>query len=194
MTSLVMLLSMIAMTYTGVILFIAPHGKIAYWANWEFLWLTKGQYTQLHSTFMVLFIVATLLHIYYNFKPIVNYLSNQAKELVVFTKEMIFATVLTVLFAVGTLCEVIPFSSFLSLGENAKEYWSKIYGEPPYNRAELSSLKTFIKKTGLNEKNALEYLKNNNIVFESTEEKLVDIAQKNHLSPNEIYEIMLNLE
>ena len=193
-TSLVMLLSMILMTYTGIILFIAPQGKIAYWSNWEILALTKTQYGELHSTFMVLFIIATLLHIYYNFRLIVNYLSNKAKEVVVFTKEMVVATLLTVVFIVGTLYEVVPFSSFLSLGDSAKEYWEQRYGKPPYSRAENSQLKTFIKKTGLNEKDALEQLKKNEIVYNSLDDKLIDIAKKNHLSPNRVYEIMMNLK
>jgi hypothetical protein len=136
-TSLVMLLSTLMLTYTGIILFIAPHGKIAYWANWEFLGLTKGEYTSLHNTFFVLFLLAFILHVYYNFKSIKNYLSNEAKKLVVATKEMIIATILTMVFIVGTLMTVPPFTTFLSLGEDAKEYWTEVYGEPPYNHAEL---------------------------------------------------------
>ena len=177
-------------TYTGIILFIAPQGKIAYWANWEFLGLSKGEYTSLHNTFFVLFLVAFILHVYYNFKPIKTYLSNEAKELVIATKEMILATILTIIFIVGTLMTVPPFTTFLSLGESAKEYWVKIYEEPPYNRAELSSLKQFIKKTGLDETKAIQALKDSNIVFSGLEEKLVDIAKNNNKSPNEIYTIM----
>lgn len=134
--------------------------------------------------------MAFILHVYYNFKPIKTYLSNEAKELVIATKEMILATILTIIFIVGTLMTVPPFTTFLSLGESAKEYWVKIYEEPPYNRAELSSLKQFIKKTGLDETKAIQALKDSNIVFSGLEEKLVDIAKNNNKSPNEIYTIM----
>jgi magnesium-transporting ATPase (P-type) len=189
-TSLVMLLATLMLTYTGVMLFIAPQGKIAYWANWEFLGLNKGEYTSLHNTYFVLFLVAFVLHVYYNFKPIKNYLSNEAKELVVATKEMIVATIFTVVFIVGTLMTVPPFTTFLSLGNDAKEYWTEVYGEPPYNHAELSSLKVFIKKTGLDETKAVQALKDSNIVFSGLDEKLVDVAKNNKKSPNDIYEIM----
>ena len=60
-TSLVMLWSMIMMTYTGIILYIAPHGRVANWTNWELFWWDKHQFAQIHTTFMALFIVATLL-------------------------------------------------------------------------------------------------------------------------------------
>ncbi|MFA6788299.1 MAG: DUF4405 domain-containing protein [Arcobacteraceae bacterium] len=189
-TSLVMLLATLMLTYTGVMLFIAPQGKIAYWANWEFLGLNKGEYTSLHNTFFVLFLVAFVLHVYYNFKPIKNYLSNEAKELVVATKEMIIATIFTVVFIIGTLMTVPPFTTFLSLGEDAKEYWTEVYGEPPYNHAELSSLKVFIRKTGLDETKAVQALKDSNIIFSGLDEKLLDVAKNNNKSPNDIYEIM----
>ena len=191
-TSLLMLLSMIAMTYTGIILFVSPQGRIANWANWELFGLLKGDYEALHSTFMVVFIVASLLHIYYNFRPIVSYLSNQAKELIIFTKEMVISIVITLSFIIGTLYEMPPFSTFLSLGDKAKDYWVGIYGEPPYGHAELSTLKVFIKKTKLDEEEALENLKKANITFDSLDEKLIDIAKRNKKSPNDIYEIMDN--
>lgn len=190
LTSLILLWSMIAMTYTGIILFIAPQGRIANWANWELLGLTKSEYTALHSTFMVIFVIASLLHIYYNFKPIVSYLTNQAKELVIFTKEMVVATIVTLIFVIGTLYEMPPFSTFLSFGDKAKDYWIGIYGEPPYGHAELSSLKVFIKKTKLDEQEALSNLQQAGIVFDSLDEKLIDIAKRNNKSPNDIYEIM----
>jgi len=64
-----------------------------------FLGLTKTEAGEVHSTFMILFVLATILHIYYNLKPI----KNSARELIVFTKEMIVATVLSTVFLAGTL-------------------------------------------------------------------------------------------
>ncbi|PLY15627.1 MAG: hypothetical protein C0628_02175 [Sulfurimonas sp.] len=189
-TSLTMLLTMLIMSYTGIILFIAPEGRVARWIDWSFLGLTKTEAGEVHSTFMILFVLATILHIYYNLKPIVSYLKNSARELIVFTKEMIIATLLTIVFLVGTLTSAAPFENFLELKEVAKEYWKNIYGEPPYGRAELSSLKAFIRKNQLNEKNSLNALKTNSIKFESSNEKLTDIAKANSVSPQKLYEIM----
>jgi len=83
-----------------------------------------------------------------------------------------------------------PFNTFLSFGETAKDYWIDIYGEPPYGHAELSSLKVFIKKIKLDEKEAITNLQQAGIIFDSLDEKLIDIAKKNNKSPNDIYEIM----
>lgn len=54
-TSLTMLFAMLVMTYTGIILFITPPGRIANWSNWEIFGLTKEEYAQIHTTFMVSF-------------------------------------------------------------------------------------------------------------------------------------------
>lgn len=188
-TSLTMLLSMIVMTYTGIMLFIAPPGRIANWANWDILGLTKEQYGALHSTMMLLFIVATLLHVYYNWKPMTNYMKNSAKQMIVFTKDMIIAFVVTLLFVIGTLSETAPFSSFMMFGEDVKESWEKEYGTAPYSHAELSSLKSFCKKLGYDLQKSEEILKSNGITYELTQ-SLSQIAKDNSLSPQFIYNLL----
>lgn len=73
-TSLTLALSFLLMTYTGIMLFLCPHERVAYWSDWHFLGLTKSQYGDLHTASMIVFILFGILHIYYNWKPIVSYL------------------------------------------------------------------------------------------------------------------------
>ncbi len=134
-----MLCSIIVMTYTGIMLFIAPPGRIANWANWKLLGLGKEDYAQIHITFMVLFVVMTILHVFYNWKPITSYMKIKAKEMIVFTKDMIVALVLTLIFIFGTIFAVPPFTTFLDFGDGIKHSWEKEYGTAPYSHAELSS-------------------------------------------------------
>ncbi len=188
-TSLTMLLAMFIMTYTGIMLFIAPPGRIANWANWEIFTLSKEQYASIHTVFMVLFVIATILHIYYNWKPMTSYMKNQAKELIVFTKEMVVATIVTSIFLVGTLYQIAPFSSFLDFGEGIKDSWEKTYGSAPYSHAELSSLKNFCKKMGYDLQKSEEILKQNNITFLITQ-SLSQIAKENSVSPQFIYQLL----
>lgn len=187
-TSLTMMFVMIIMTYTGVILFITPPGRIANWANWELLGLSKEQYAQLHSTFMVLFIIMTLIHIFYNWKPLTSYMKNKAKELIVFTKDMIVSILLTLLVLVGTIYEYSPFTNFLDFGESIKNSWEKEYGTAPYSHAELSSLKSFTKKLGYDLEKVKELLLLNNIKYEETQ-SLSQIAKANGISPQYIYNL-----
>ncbi len=188
-TSLTMLLSMIVMTYTGIMLFITPPGRIANWANWELLGLSKEQYADLHSTFMVLFVVATLLHIYYNWKPMTSYMKNTAKQMIVFTKDMVIASVITIIFLIGAIYQITPFSTFLDFGTDIKESWEKQYGTAPYSHAELSSLKSFCKKVGFDLTKSEAILKKNNIQYE-LEKSLSQIAKENKVSPQFIYNLL----
>ncbi|PLY07145.1 MAG: hypothetical protein C0625_05890 [Arcobacter sp.] len=187
-TSLTMMWVMLVMTYTGIMLFISPPGRIANWANWKLLGLSKESYAQIHSTFMALFIIMTLIHVYYNWNPLTSYMKNKAKEMVVFTKDMLVAVILTVVFLVGTLSGLAPFSNFLDFGTGIKNSWEKEYGTAPYSHAELSSLKMFVKKMGYDFEKSQEVLKSNNIKFETTQ-SLIQIGDENSLSPQFIYNL-----
>lgn len=181
-----MLWSMIMMTYTGIILYIAPHGRVAYWTNWELFGWSKDQFADIHTTFMVLFIVATLLHLYYNWKPLTSYMKNQAKAFVFFTKEMLVAIMIVLVFLFGTLYVVPPFSTFLEFGEGMKESWVEKSEEPPYGHAEESTLKDFCQKTGYDLDQVLKVLGEHNITA-SKLQTLEDIAIKQGKKPGEIF-------
>ncbi len=188
-TSLTMLCSIIVMTYTGIMLFIAPPGRVANWANWKLLGLGKEDYAQIHITFMVLFVVMTILHVFYNWKPITSYMKNKAKEMIVFTKDMIVALVLTLIFIFGTIFAVPPFTTFLDFGDGIKHSWEKEYGTAPYSHAELSSFKMFTKKLDYDLEKSEEILNSNNIKFERTQ-SLSYIGNENSVSPQFIFNLL----
>jgi predicted DNA-binding protein YlxM (UPF0122 family) len=188
-TSLTMLLAMFTMTFTGIILFITPPGRVANWANWELFGISKELYGQIHSSFMVLFILATILHIYYNWKPLISYMKNEARQFILFTKDMIIASILFLIFLFGTIYQVSPFSNFLNFGDDIKNSWEKEYGTSPYSHAELSSLKSFTKKLNYDFEISKNILTTNNITFEE-EQSLSQIAKTNSVSPKFIYDLL----
>ena len=119
--SLFAALSFIIMALTSFILYIVPQGRIAYWANWHLLGLTKEQWGNIHINTGILFLIALGFHIYYNWKLIISYLKDKAKNLKVFTKELNIALLLTLLVILGTHFGIPPFSSILAISENIKE-------------------------------------------------------------------------
>ena len=90
-TSLTLALSFLTMTFTGLILYIVPKGKIAYWADWHIFGLSKGEYGDIHTTSMVVFIFFGGLHIYYNWKPIMSYMKNSSHKVSFTKKEFLLA-------------------------------------------------------------------------------------------------------
>ena len=122
-TSLSLGFSFLIMSYTGVILYIAPHGRIARWLDWHFLGLDKTQYQEVHTTSMIIFLVFGILHIYYNWKPVVSYLRDVNKKISFTKKEFIIALLLNAVFVIGTLFSIQPIQGILDFGETVKESW-----------------------------------------------------------------------
>ena len=185
-----MFISFILLVLTSIILYIVPHGRVAYWADWHLWGLTKTQWGNLHINLGFLFLFAGFLHMYYNWAVITAYMKNRAKEIKVFTPSFNVALLLTVVVGVGTYFEVPPMSSVINLSESIKNAASEKYGEPPYGHAELSSLKLFTKKQGLDLNQAAFLLKKADIQFNDSKDTLATIAKVNKLSPQEVYNII----
>lgn len=148
-TSLIASLAFVLMVLTSIILYVVPQGRVAYWADWRFWGLTKTDWGNIHINMGFLFLIALIVHLYYNWKPLINYLKDKAKKIKVFTPEFNGALVITIAFVVGTYLLVPPFSWIMSLNDHFKDSGAEKYGEPPYGHAELSSLRTFAKKLKL---------------------------------------------
>lgn len=190
-TSMTMLLSLIVLTVNSIILYVVPEGRIAMWADWKFLGLTKGQWDAQHITVGVLFLIAGVLHIYYNWKPILTYMKNKTRQIKIFTGSFNVALVVTVVFVVGTYYNIPPMSTILHISESVKDSGTVKYGEPPYGHAESSSLKMFAKRENIDIVKSIELLKGAGIQVNGKEDILKDIASINNRSPQQIYEIIL---
>ncbi len=189
-TSMTMFISFILLVLTSIILYIVPQGRIANWADWHLWGMTKTEWANQHINLGFLFLFAGLLHIYYNWHPIITYMKNRARELKVFTFSFNMAMLLTLVVGVGTYFEIPPMSSVISLGDSIKNTAAEKYGEPPYGHAELSSLKLFSKKQGLDLDQAVELLKKAGIEFDDGKDTLAAIAAENKRSPQEVYQII----
>lgn len=74
---------------TSIILYIVPQGRVAYWSNWQLWGLSKTQWGNIHVNIGILFLIAISFHIYYNWKPILFYLKNPARQLKILQKILI---------------------------------------------------------------------------------------------------------
>jgi len=189
-TSLTMLISFVLCILTSAILYITPHGRVAYWSNWRLWGLSKTQWSELHLNLGILFLLAGFLHVYYNWKSITAYLRDKTKRIKVFTVNFNIALILTLIVGIGTYFQIPPMSTIINISESIKDSASIKYGEPPYGHAELSSLKMFAKRVGLDLSKSIELLRQAGIKFEDETQTINDIAKKNNLSPKQLYEII----
>ena len=189
-TSMTMLVSLVLLFLNSIILYVVPEGRVAYWADWHFWGLSKTEWGDQHVTVGFLFLLAGLLHIYYNWSAVKSYMKNKMKEIKVFTPSFNMGLLITVIVAVGTYFQVPPMSTVLQFGVHFKEAGAEKYGEPPYGHAELSSLKMFSQKEQIDLDKALVLLKEAGLRVEGADQTLVAIAQANKLTPQQLYTII----
>lgn len=190
-TSLTMFLSFLLLIMTSIVLYVVPEGRVAYWSDWRFMGLTKTLWGDVHINLGVLFLISGLLHLYYNWKPMVTYMKNKAKQLKIFTVDFNAALILTLFFTFGTLLHIPPMSTILDFSASFKDAGSQKYGEPPYGHAELSSLKMFAKRTGLDLDVMKQQLQKSGMTFGDESSTLLDIARANNCTPKDVYVAML---
>lgn len=186
-SSLTALISFILLMVTSIILYIVPAGRVAYWSSWKLWTLSKENWGAVHTNLGFLLFLTLVLHVFYNWKPMISYMRNQSKQLRIFTPNFNISLAVTLVVAFGTLAGIPPFSSILDLSASIKDDANKFYGEPPYGHAELSPLASFAEKVKIDLEEGLSRLKAAGIAVESSKQTLVQIAELNHISPNQIY-------
>ncbi len=189
-----MLVSFVLCILTSLVLYITPHGRVAFWSNWRFWGLSKTQWSDLHINLGILFLIAGIWHIYYNWRPIMAYLKDRARHLKIFTPEFNVSLLIALVVAAGTLYNVPPMSSVLEFSESIKEAAAKKYGEPPYGHAELSSLKMFARRCSLDLDRSMELLRQAGIRSVDKDHTIAQIAAANNLTPKQIFDIIKSAE
>ena len=184
-------LSFIVLILSSGVLYFIPNRKVTAWTEWSFLGLDKQQWDNLHINLGIFFLVMMVWHIYFNWKPLTNYLKVK-KELKIFTKEFNFALLWVSVFTLGTITMTIPLNILVNLGNGIKAINSLEDGNPPFGYAEESSFRDFTILMNISEKCAIEYLKEKNIRVESDVLSLKVIAQQNDTSPKAIFAIIRN--
>jgi hypothetical protein len=186
--SLIALFSFVLLLVTSVVLYIMPHGRVAYWANWKLLGLPKTTWDELHLTLGVLFAIASLWHTVLNWSAIVSYLKRSREG--ARSAAGGIAAVITLVVVAGTFLHWPPMSWVLDLNTLVKDKATATYGNPPYGHAELSSLAMMIRNTGLDAQAVSARLAAKKIVVVSMEQTVQEIAQNNGLTPQQLFILM----
>lgn len=188
-TSLTTLLSFIITLVTSVVLYIVPHGRVANWADWTFWGMTKDDWGGTHTTVGTLFVIAGIIHIWLNWRPIIAYMKNRARELVVMTRPMVVSLAITIFVFAGTLLGWPPMQQFLDFSTAIKEGAVETYGNPPYGHAEDSQLKKFCGYLGLDVDKAMAVLRKAGYILDKDESTPIkDIARTKGVSPQRVFD------
>ncbi len=177
----------LVLTVTGIILYIVPQGRIAYWIHWSFAGLDKEQWGWVHMMFGGIFIVTGALHLYFNWKPFKKYLAERIKGELNLSRELVASLLLTMIIVALSIYNLPPASWVFALNDAIKSSWvTSPEVEPPFGHAEEISLKGMAKRMRLNLDDAANELRQNNISFDP-DESLDTIARNNNTTPMVIF-------
>ena len=182
-------ISFLALLITGVILFITPTGRVAHWVNWRIIGLDKDQWGAIHICFGALFLLVSAFHIYFNIKPLLSYFKNKTTKSFAARKEWIISSIICAFVLVGTIHEIPPFSSLITLNGNIKDSWDRSITAPPVPHAESLSLKQLAKKSEFELDEMMTNLELAGITVESTDVILGELAEEFGMSPKELFSI-----
>jgi len=190
--SLVLTASALIMLISGLVIYVMPEGRIAYWNDWRFMVLDKEQWGAIHTLTSLLFTVMALWHLVYNWKVFVAYLREKAGQLLGGRRELVAALMVTVLFIVGSAAGVFPFQQVMDLSKFSKKLWYQ--GEdvmPPFPHAELMTLQQLSSKLDLNLEGMQLVLAEQGFERVAPEDQLKALAHGSGRSPAQIFESMM---
>ena len=189
------LVTFVIMTITGIVLYFAPQGRIAYWVDWRFWGITKTDWGSIHTISCFLFVIVGIYHLVYNWKPLVHYISNKGSGGFRLKKEFAIALIISLVVILGSMYQVPGIKQVLDFSEYAKTLWvkSKEY-DPPIFHAEQLSLKNFAKKMNIDLGPATAELNKNGIKVANPDDSLSKIAKENQTSPVNLYILIKKFE
>lgn len=187
-TTFVVTISFIADTFSGIILYIAPPGRIANWTDWKILGLDKEAWGAIHTIFGYVLLIIVGIHLYYNWKMFLNFIWNKIKRVINLKWELFFSTIFCVFIFLGTLWNIPPFSSTMDLGEYFKESWEESKVETPIAHGEILSLEEFAKSIQISPDKLLGVLRSADYKVKDLKQTLSEIAKENNTSPQNLYE------
>jgi len=186
-------LSFFIIFISGVVLYIAPAGRISYWTVWKLLGFTKTDWQAIHTIFSYTFVIFAIFHLFsINWRTFLTYIKSKTKQGLNKSKELIIATGLTLIIFFLTWFNIQPMKAIMDFGEWTTDYWERDSGIPPIPHAEELNLKQISQKLiKISPDSILLILKQNNIKVDSIGQTLLLISQLNNNTPADIYKIIL---
>ncbi len=185
--SLVIAIMFVVLLFSGFVVYIAPKCWIANWIDWGVAGLGKHDWEAIHTVFALLFIVAIIAHIVYNWNTFISYIAMGIKKGVGLKREFLYALCLVVLVFIATWLAIPPFSWVVDFGERQTLAWEKGIVLPPFAGAELATVEELGVRIGEEPEEILQLLRDRGLRVEDKKTTIRKIADRNGLSPSEVF-------
>ena len=139
--SFTLLVGGVVVAAAGVVLYLAPSGRVANLTDWRFLGLSRPDWQAIRTIFALVFLIAAPIHLYLNWRVFWSYLRDRAPTSVSRRWELAASVVVVTLIFVFTLRGAAPFSAVIAFGERVSASWPvpDHLAEAPQVGAQVSS-------------------------------------------------------
>ncbi|BAH77476.1 DUF4405 domain-containing protein [Solidesulfovibrio magneticus] len=188
--TLVLFFGLFFVLVSGLVMFTAPPARVASWADWGFLGLSRQAWEGAHLAMGLLVVAAGLVHAMLHADAFLDHLRDDDGMVIVFTKPFFAGGILVVGLFAAALAGAPPMAQLARLADHLQERAAETYGEPPYALAERSTLADFARRMGMDTEKALALLRLKNIKADSGDLTLAEIARQNRVAPGGVFEAL----
>jgi len=183
--------SFAALLVSGIVLYVAPPGRVAHWSGWRLLGLTKPGWQAVHTLTALLFIVGGLFHLLkFNWAAFKAYLRRSREAAAPFRWPVVLGTLLFSVTLAGTIAGLPPFSTVMDLGEQATNAWATQENEPPVPHMELRTLGQLASERGVSVSRLQSILKAAGLHHVAADRTLREIARANGTTPAALWKTL----
>ena len=180
--------SFLALAVSGIVLYVAPPGRIANGSVWQLLLLSKAQWQAIHTIVALAVLVAAGFHIYFNWKVLVAYVKSKLQAGIRMKRELAAASLTGLAILAVSISGVPPFGTVMDVGEDIKNSWSTTANEPPVPHAELMTVAKLSETVKIPTETALANLEKQGITVSTPTMTVQQIADENKLTPQQVYQ------
>lgn len=178
---------------SGIVLYIAPPGRVSNWTNWTLLGFSKAAWQAIHTIFSYTFVVLSIFHLFsFNWRIFLHYLSTKAAQGVNRQKELVISVILMSVVFLGTYYNMQPFKAVIDFGEWTTESWEIKEEQAPIPHAEMLTIKElsgkYIKTSA---DSILLLIRQKGLKVDSAGQTMMKISELNNITPAKLYSIIL---
>ena len=126
--SLLLTLSFLVATVSGIVLYLTPRGRTANWTDWSMLTLSKQEWSAIHINTCLLLLIVAALHLSLNWAVFQSYMKKMVASGLQLKQETLLAVLFTVLVTAGAYLNLPPFSSVTATRYRIMAYWDRQEG------------------------------------------------------------------
>lgn len=178
---------------SGIVLYIAPPGRVANWTIWTLFGFSKADWQAIHTIFSYTFVILSVFHLFtLNWKVFWYYFRSKAVTGLNKQKELLGSVILIAVVFLGTYFNTQPFKAVIDFGEWTTESWETKDEQPPIPHAETLTIRELSAKyVQIPADSILQLINQNGLKADSVGQTIKEISELNNLTPAKLYSLII---